>query len=112
AHFDTAAGIARTERVGGDVVDLRPLDEGKLRGGIHAFEHEGRFDDADVQLEMRDAEIGDTRDVDQRIAFAAGDAGSGAAVRATAIQAELIEEVAERLALDAEIGPAHERAGR
>ena len=56
---------------------------------------------------MGDAEIGHARDVDERIAFAARDAGAGAAGRAAAVQAELVEEVVERLALDAEIGAAH-----
>ena len=80
AHFDAAAAVAGAEGVGGDVVDFRPLEEQKRAEDVDdAFEHEGRLDDADVEVEMVDAGVGDARHVDERIAFAAVHVGAAIA---------------------------------
>ena len=134
AHFDAAAAVTGAEAVGGDVFNLRTLQPGQVGRGGGAFHHEGRLKHADVEVPVGDADIGDRHLVEQRIALArrldrgdgagrggrrAGRAGDGggrgaggvlAAIAAARVQADFILEVAEGLALDAEIGPAHHRA--
>src|SRR6185437_15096929 len=65
AHFDAAAAVAGAEAVGGDVLDLRTLQPGQVRRRGGAFHHEGRLENADVEMPVRDADVGDRHLVEQ-----------------------------------------------